>query len=466
MLNHMVVDSSLTTFHDSVEKLYREQPKNIFASIYCRIIDWITGGDYNQKLNQQIVDITAQAEKILKALPKDMQTPESLRNMQGSKAQQQFCDDMDRLFKEIYPLTDSSPFSATNKMPKLVQEYLSADIRNLRKEKALDPAKVMDDAHKTERKIAKGKLAIAIGHGIKQNTGSTGTLIILDVNGKPVGIHKISKKDVPLTTRIRHLFRLLIGGQMSCLSNSDLAQPMSEKAAYIVSNGLGFNLAPPSKKETLKGYAGVFQVFINKEKSQGVSADIKEAKNIIAVRAISPNHYRQAVDIFPELEAKEVFTEKEKTLFQKLAIFDYLIGNLDRHEENWLVTFSDDNEITSIKAIDNANAFPKIQPEKGKTASKHQYEWKSLKIAGEQFTPEAVEFVRNAITFNNLQKIVQEIQKNCDNFLDEDMKLLLYTRQKAIYRLVCEESGKTPAGLASYSTEDEMLALCHPKNAF
>ncbi|HEV8051920.1 MAG TPA: hypothetical protein VGP47_05450 [Parachlamydiaceae bacterium] len=171
---------------------------------------------------------------------------------------------------------------------------------------------------------------------------------------------------------------------------------------------------------------------------------------------------RQAKDILSILDGKDEFTENETFLFQKLAIFDYLIGNLDRHEENWLVTFSSVNEITHIKAIDNANAFPKIQPEKGSPAARNQYLWKELKISDQKFSPEIINFVQDMITPDKLIKVVVDIKKECGDFLDEDMKNLLLLRQKVIYKLICEEDGKTPKDLADISTKEEMEAYGQP----
>ena len=47
--------------------------------------------------------------------------------------------------------------------------------------------------------------------------------------------------------------------------------------------------------------------------------------------------FLEAREHIKALESKALFTEEEKLLFQKSAIFDFLIGNLDRHEDNWFV---------------------------------------------------------------------------------------------------------------------------------
>ncbi|HEV8051921.1 MAG TPA: hypothetical protein VGP47_05455 [Parachlamydiaceae bacterium] len=290
---------SISNFHDNVEKLYNEQPKNVFESIRRRFTTWsVVKSD--KKISSEIASITKQAENILNKLPENINSLKSLHDQLDNKDLSQikagddvitkeqlqgFCKDMDRLFKEIYPRAEISPFSKVNKMPKPVQEYYSEDVRNLRMEKVKDPTLVSKEEHKINRKIAKGKLAIDLGRGIKKNTGTTGTLIILDVNGKPMGIHKVSKQHVPLANKIQRFFRNLFGGQVSCLSNSDLAQPLAERASYILNKELKFDLAPASKIATLKELDGVFQVYISREKDQGILQDVKKAEIIVAEKS-------------------------------------------------------------------------------------------------------------------------------------------------------------------------------------
>ena len=93
-----------------------------------------------------------------------------------------------------------------------------------------------------------------------------------------------------------------------------------EVAAYIVDKIFNFNIVPPTIITTTeKGGIGSFQKFI-KDKN---------------------TYYK----------SPKLITNKNKLL---LAFFDFIIGNDDRHDENFMVN----NEGTEINAIDNALSFP------------------------------------------------------------------------------------------------------------
>ena len=57
----------------------------------------------------------------------------------------------------------------------------------------------------------------------------------------------------------------------------------------------------------------------------------------------------------------DTFREDELERFQKFVIEDYIIGNLDRHRDNWLWQ-EDEGHLAGIIAIDNANAFLERNP--------------------------------------------------------------------------------------------------------
>jgi hypothetical protein len=373
---------------------------------------------------------------------------------------------MDKLFKKIYPLIEENPFSKDNKLSKLIQEYFSEDIKTLRVEKAQNKNLILDPEHRLKRKIAKGQQVFNFGRAPENGKGATGTLKILDVNGKPIGIFKVSDEYIPLVTRILNFIKSWIG-QLSYLSRKYMAQPKSERAAFILSRALDLDLAPASSKEMfLQQKAGIFQIFINKEKKLRALANAKDIESIHQghqEKCTSKNlvgkdedTYFEAVEIINHINHKTKYTKEEKNKFQEFAIFDYLIGNLDRHEENWFVTMSSQGEITNIKAIDNANAFPKKQPKKGSLAARNQYKWKSLKISKAKFSSQILEFVHKKLAPEKIDQYLLQIKQDLPEFLDADMEELFKMRAKVISKLALEQSKISPSILASYSTKEEM----------
>lgn len=423
----LVNNKIVAEFNDLLGQLSNEQPTTFLGKVWQRLTHWSLR-EVDQKIDKTFYDLIAKAEEIIPSLSTNGFT---------QNERTQFDAGMHKLFYEIYPHMDYiKPFFKTNKMPKGVEGYLSPELKRLRAEKDANiNAEKTDEMHKTSRKIAKGELAIKLGRGIKKNKGASGTVIIKDINQKSVGVFKVSKDHLSIYDRIVNFCRSF-WGQLSCLSNQALAQPLSEYAAYLISKKLGFNLAPPSAQARINEMEGVFQVFVKHEKV----GDLRIK-------------YQEVMEVIEKIKSKTIFTLEELTLFQKFAIFDYLIGNLDRHEENWFVTLEDD-KITHIKAIDNANSLPKKQPEKGTRAATNQYAWKELPIAKVAFTEDTVKFVKDNLKPQQIENLIVELIQELDGFLDLDMQALLRLRADVIYNLV--QTDRTPDNLAFQSTKEEM----------
>ena len=341
-------------FDQQVSEFIKAQPKSAFTKFFYRIFHKI-------ETDQEIVRVlTSCAKEILISMPdncRDYKTLQSnLRNSEWTPSQDidkedlsKFCYDCSLLFEKIIPNLEKSPFSKESKMPKEVQDFLSKDVRELREEKKAAGA---DPEHRAKRKFAKGKLAAELGHSEQAAKGQTGTMIIKDINGKNVAIHKVDIRDTSFYTRFKSLLKMHLGGQSSYLSTRRLAQPMSEVASYIICKTLGLDLVSVSKPEEFKTKKGVMQVFITRKKGQGVVQDVKVTQQKIAVQKaqakpfelVDPDRDETAYMEFNTVKeawnSKESFTEAEIALFQQFALFDYLIGNLDRHEENWFVTMN------------------------------------------------------------------------------------------------------------------------------
>lgn len=369
---------------------------------------------------EKIASLTHKAASILNTLPEGW-------NTHPIEPLQRFSASMNVLFYKIFPLLDASPFNSTAKFPREVQEFLEPNLKKLRMEKAGRPH---DQEHRLQRKILKGQLAEKMGFGKAKTKGATGTLLIKDINGKPIGVYKVSRFHERYLLRIENFFKSFFG-QLNYLSNSFFAQPLAEKAAYVVSRQLDFGLAPPSDKASFFKKEGVFQIFVSKEKNLPPLAQVKEA-----LKSLEAPHearvYEEAVNAIEKFDSKAQFSEQELFLFQKFAIFDYFIGNLDRHEENWLVILSKENELMHIKAIDNANSFPHKHPSKGAYAARNRYKWKQLNIAKHPFTEETRKFIRSHFAPLNIADLIREIDRQIPGFLNNKMKKLLLKRAQVI----------------------------------
>lgn len=450
--------------HEQVRDISRSQIRSRLAGIIRDIFDWLLPSVARrtaEEINRKVKDLTDHVNKMIEALPEGLQDINSLRQAYSEK--RAVCElsnkrlkvllqDIHTLFGTVYPRLKWSPFSKQQRMPRYVEEFLCPEIRQLRMEKGSDPTKKSDPMHRIQRKIAKGRLAVSLGFGFKRNKGTTGTRIVKDINGKTIGVYKLSWKDVSWWLWLKKLIQSVAGGQLTYLSKKPFAQSQAERAAFLLSKYFGFHLAPPCSITNLRGLKGAFQVFLRLDKEQ------------VPASGESFKQYVEAKEVIDRIESKDTYTEAERTKFQKLALFDYLIGNLDRHEENWFVTLSPSDEILTIKAIDNANSFPKKHPPKDAMGAKSQYKWQITKIAQQPFTPELKQFIQENLGSEKVKEFIKVLKTDLPRFLDADMEALLIKRA-AVAFVVANRGGETPATLAGCSTTQEMDRLLEKAHA-
>lgn len=450
-------DKKVAAFIGNVQSLAKTLPikTSLLSSIkkiYLSILDKIPLLESNhltefraarkqksQKLQNEIRELTYAAEQIIDRYPTALNKP--------------FYRHLSLLLFSLIPGLKRSPFSKQNKFPLIFQHLLSPELERLRLEKKNNPLLAATPEHILKRKIAKAQLALSLGHGSAANKGTTGTRLVLDINNKPIGVHKVDHRDIPVSLQIKNLFQSFFG-QLSFLSKKSMARPQTEKMAYYFSRDLGFNLAPPSANALLK-YKGVLQLFVSHEKTDG--------------NPYSHPEYVEASAALDELNRNH-FTDTELTIFQKFTLFDFLIGNLDRHEENWFVIFETQPDgtklLTHIKAIDNANAFPKKYPrpfhKKDPTPldlylspGRNQYKWKNLQIAKFPFTGEVKNFVKTNLSKENIQLFLDKQKKDMPDFFDQNMIRLFLQRAEKMREMVLEDKKtETPETLAKTAARD------------
>lgn len=172
-------------------------------------------------------------------------------------------------------------------------------------------------------------------------------------------------------------------------------------------------------------------------------------------------------------------TLKELLKFQLFTIYDYLLGNTDRHTGNWMVKLSfkgkilnkeklkkavkeegytvNDLTIEEIIPIDNGNILPKQQVNRMICDSK-QYLWKNLEFSQSRFSIEMIEFLKkcnlddtwvdqicNSINFD---ADIKELCKDATEIFVSTLSVMqMKLRVKQINKVITREI-KTPRELA------------------
>ncbi|HRW58074.1 MAG TPA: hypothetical protein P5048_00475 [Chlamydiales bacterium] len=253
--------------------------------------------------------------------------------------------------------------------------------------------------------VKKTKLSIAMRMPFSNGNGFSGSYIIKDLKGKNIGIYKPSDEDfLSLSFRSRrmkfwHFIR-------NCIKRIPIASNflggtlnegmggqghLGEVAAYVLDRELGLGIVPPTVnlhlavndnlplfEMSFTSY-GSFQLF--EEKAQSGTDFYGISK-----------HYKP-VDITKTYEDYE--SQLDPKWLGKLAIFDFLIGNLDRHAENFMVAVDEKNpkKGTHLFAIDNGMSFH-VRHSDHPLERRNQYCWAKFILAQRKFFSEEKELIK------------------------------------------------------------------------
>ena len=123
-----------------------------------------------------------------------------------------------------------------------------------------------------------------------------------------------------------------------------------------------------------------------------------------------------------------------------MALFDVLIGNLDRHNKNFLIQKSDSGTITEVYPIDNANSFPvRAFSDKSKDyAGKKQYAWAKMAFAKHPFCKELKREIKSFLSEDRVELIISCINDNpkTQKVLTKDSAELIKKRAKVLNMFV------------------------------
>lgn len=358
-------------------------------------------------------------------------------------------EETEKLLKSLVKLNAPLVFDVLGKnqvLKQYIENIFHPDIASLRenkqKLKAENAAENEIESVKLAIRIEKAKLSKYLGIDFLSNKGATGTTLVRNLKGRYIGVFKPTHPHTPLQAKLLNSIKRIFGGQLYYLSHKTDAQSKAEVVAYMLDRHLGFGLTPSSEFLILDGKEGAFQSFF---------------KGFVEAKDFMNDEGMIRVDTLPEISRMPPL--QELTEFQKVALFDFCIGNLDRHEENWgiaLIKTKHGGYREALKVIDNANAFLCKNPSaEGKV--KNQYAWKNLNWARYPFTEEAKQFVEMNLKDEKFKEFFEGLKKDFrfSNFLSPEMEANAYQRLHVIQNLVSQEN-TTPAQLGSIVSDADM----------
>lgn len=281
------------------------------------------------------------------------------------------------------------------------------------------------------RAVARAQVSSLLGAPVTGAGGATGARFTQDfLTGEKTGVFKAKGQNPWLKQKM---------GQASILATEQdpLAQPHAEVIAFQLDKRLGFNMSPEST---------MVQMTIDGRRENGAILNFLagykpgESSQIRGLRA-------------------DRMTPAALINFQKMAIFDFLIGNLDRHEDNFFFQEARD-PFEDLKLIDNANAFPYRGPSAamGNTSGRNMYKWKAYPISQAAFSPEVKAFIVDNLSMTSVMAAVDWIraQDFGELFIKEPRTVQFLQLRVQALGLVLKGVLRTPAELANLKTRSEI----------
>ena len=96
-----------------------------------------------------------------------------------------------------------------------------------------------------------------------------------------------------------------------------------------------------------------------------------------------------ADEVLPSIDRSTPFDKEEVVRCHAAFLYDFLLGNLDRHTRNYMIGLSEEGKIDKVLLIDNSNILPTEEPKfHNIVATKARFVWRNLKISKENIPEE------------------------------------------------------------------------------
>jgi hypothetical protein len=305
-----------------------------------------------------------------------------------------------------------------------------------------DSGKKSPIACRFDRAVQEIRETLACGIKPILNKGATGSRLFVDAKGKLIGVFKEMKpaKTLKRTAEIGLKKLAGIARPTDYLpGKSEKAKYFAEKIAYELDRKLGFGIVPETKTVVIDGKKGTLQLAVEHGNA--------EAKKVFAT---SKDEIK--------LDSGGLF------LVQKFFVLDYLMGNLDRHMENWMVGVDKRNYLVLLDAIDNGNSFPETHPTGADfQIRKNQYQWGAHPFSEMELSPEIREEIKK-ITPDSLraffaeQKALEKDDPFAPTFFSQKMIDNTIKRLEVLHK-IADTAGSTPKMLSQLKSDAEMDAF-------
>lgn len=198
----------------------------------------------------------------------------------------------------------------------------------------------------------------------------------------------------------------------------------TEFIAYKIGIKLGLNVPEAIPAKDGDTYGILIKSFIERSKTGMPTQELVDAKEILSTFKHPHSHNLKHIKLISQAE---MIDENYWTDFRKMLIFDCLIGNNDRHDENWGFIFSQDARKIKISPIyDNASCLASGQNEDSVCELLENENLLSAFIAGKKSRPPNLYLDENNNTKYNHYEIINYLLNTDKDMLSLVADMLQY----------------------------------------
>jgi len=290
------------------------------------------------------------------------------------------------------------------------------------------------------------------------NKGSYGSYIYVDLTGRKLGVFKSIDAEFSWDKQVKGALSYMASvrnqeGYLPLPESRHKGAMISERATHLLDRVIGTQSTPKTEIVSADGHRGSFQHFLH--------------------------GYQEAEEV--ELPGAADVNISDLDKYQRFVILDFLLGNLDRKLDNWMVKMTPDGKhFRDIKMIDNANCFPRGHLPKqlgplpltvegyqvvGIDLSMwSQYLWKDLELSNFQLT-DSSRLLIASLTDEKVDEIIRTWQEELgleyfESFFgeDEEQAIKAFRDRVKVLRKFNEET-EDISKLASYNNYEAIRAF-------
>lgn len=270
------------------------------------------------------------------------------------------------------------------------------------------PAEATDD-YRTALKVA--KLQAKLGNFELLGNATSGSYCIFDEKEKRLGVCKFADEEQLALNNIswvqwmkRLVYQKLPSGKIlfKCVAGQAF---VAEAAAYVVGKYIARAFGKPDSSIVPETHAIKMPMPQKEDRNASFQLWVNEVHQFAREALNVKQNYKPLFKTVPNIPDE---------LVDQVVIGDVIMGNMDRHGENWFYLPTDQE----IRLIDGGHSFPPYHPRKSNwLLLRNMYLWRKLPQFQQPFSERGKTAIR--ILFSQMTNIKRDVQVLYDQYLPD-----------------------------------------------